>query len=374
VYVALVTHPEALTLTFAETFEALTSGAGGPRGTFWTGAVLIGWGMTTFMMTNALVFEIKQAMIEGMIKYCASVWNIYDLLRILPLLTANLLLLTRGAWAGESAPADAVVALYAMSIVFFAFRAISFFRGSLKFATLVYSIGVIMSQIQAFLVILGVLFIGFSMALWLLMRSVENVPPGCAFRPRDGVLPDGVDPCITKYEDYTWFMAASLAMALFGEAPNEETPASIFLAESVTNTQPPLIKATFYLAFNFIMQVVLLNLLIALMGEARASALQEANYNAYRRRAELVLEQEQLQKEVRRKQVKRQTRAQARSPLLRCLCWPCGLGRLCDLDAWWGDESDEREALEERWLHVIIPDEKVDMLRDTKHGDAAPDE
>lgn len=67
-YVALVTHPEALTLTFAETFEALTSGAGGPRGTFWTGAVLIGWGMTTFMMTNALVFEIKQAMIEGMIK------------------------------------------------------------------------------------------------------------------------------------------------------------------------------------------------------------------------------------------------------------------------------------------------------------------
>ena len=88
------------------------------------------------------------------------------------------------------------------------------------------------------------------------------------------------------------------------------------------------VKTIFFFSFNFIMQIVLLNLLIALMGEARAEAATEASLNAFRRRAELVLEQEQLLR-------KSKTTKRGR-----------GLS-----------QARRRALLSARWLHVLVPDE-----------------
>ena len=99
----------------------------------------------------------------------------------------------------------------------------------------------------------------------------------------------------------------------------------------------------------FVVQVVLLNLLIALMGEARAKAANEATLNAFRRRAELVLEQEQ----------KCKAASDVHSPF--------GIRRVIRTFQAGGNDRPPRD--QERWLHVLVPDE-IDALNQHRAAEA----
>lgn len=202
-----------------------------------------------------------------------------------------------------------------------------------------------MMEIRAFIVVLSILLLGFSMSLWLLMRDHPNTPENCGFaliyKENGTSLPEGTDPCATSYGDFSWFLASSISLGLFGEAMHEETPIHVLLNSDGTHAIPPFFKATFFLTFNFVTQVVLLNLLIALMGEARAHAAEEAAQNAFRRRAELVLEQVEDSRSM-------GGGIQAR---LRAL-----LSRLFPDGPWSKAESVSRME-DARWLHVLVPDE-----------------
>ena len=111
--------------------------------------ILLGWLFTTFSMASALWTEFRQLRDDWIRGYLASPWNVLDLLRIIPMLGANGILLATFCGAPKyTSSRDTAVALYAISILFFAFRAISYCRGYLVFATLVYSIGVIITQVE----------------------------------------------------------------------------------------------------------------------------------------------------------------------------------------------------------------------------------
>ena len=236
---------------------------------------------------------------------------------------------------------------------------VSYCRGHLAFATLIYSIGHIIIEIRAFFVVLIILLFGFSMSLWLLMRDHHNTPDGCGFALEyDGnVLPNGVEACATSYGDFRWFFAASISLGLFGEPMHEETPIHIFLNSDGTHAVPPIIKTTFFFLFNFMMQVVLLNLIIAIMGEARAHAAEEAAQNAFRRRAELVLEQEENGKRHVRQSVGAAGLAAvgAAETGFRAV-----VSRVFSVRR--GAKEPEAHVKDDRWLHVLVPDEMEETM------------
>ena len=288
--------------------------------------------MTTLSALMNIKTEIAQMRNLGLRKYLTW-WNTFDLLRIVPLLVANVLVVIAHTPALSHLAGTLYVyytVLFSFTMLFFAFRAISFFRGFLSFATLVYSIGVILTEIVSFIIVLLVLFLGFSMALWLLMR--DHV---------DDCDEDNV--CQTNYGSLDWFFTASFSMGLFGTDMGEMTFSHI-LNQNDGHSMPSFFKAFFFILFNFTMQVVLLNLLIALMGEARAKAATEASLNAYRRRAELVLEQEENKND-----------QQKSNRRLKTIAWLFGCDYLFDqVDV--GEQENEEED-ESRWLHVLVPDE-----------------
>ena len=105
-------------------------------------------------------------------------------------------------------------------------------------------------------------------------------------------------------------------------------------------------------------QVVLLNLLIALMGEARAQAATEASLNAFRRRAELILEQEEFLKSA------DDETSLFLIPVGGFMCNLKNIGRrLCCSPEYAAEKqkSGAKKATKNRvgarWLHVLVPDE-----------------
>ena len=335
--------------------------------------VCAGWLYTTLAMFRGLVIESDQMRSMGMESYF-NLWNVLDVLRLVCFLMANIVylpirflmadpetgLLEAPFGFARSSVDTAVISLYAVSSLAFAIRAISYFRGWLHFATLVYSILKIWSDIKTFIIVLFVLLLGFTFSLWLLMRAQENAPHGCDFADNyasnNYILPEGVEACVTRYQDFGWFLAASISMALFGEPMNDEMPAHVFLAQEsrMRSSDPrlwdvfmrlnqwPYVKTSIFLIFNFMMQVLMLNLLIALMGEARAQAEKESHLAALQHRAELVLEQEDAQK---KHQLFWHRKIFGRLQSMLRLCAPT---ERCDRD---------EHGYKSRWLHVLIPDE-----------------
>jgi hypothetical protein len=103
---------------------------------------------------------------------------------------------------------------------------------------------------------------------------------------------------------------------------------------------------------------VLLNLLIALMGEARAQAATEASLNAFRRRAELILEQEEFLKSA------DDETSLFLIPVGGFMCNLKNIGRrLCCSPEYAAEKqkSGAKKATKNRvgarWLHVLVPDE-----------------
>ena len=261
---------------------------------------------------------------------------------------------------------DVLRILYAISILFYALRAISFFRGFLSFATLVYSIGVILTRIRSFMLVLFLVHTGFSFSLFILL---QDFPDECED-----------DKCATQYSSVTWFFGMSLGLALFGEPIHEGMAANIW-DERKGEREHPInhgVKSSIHFLFLFTMQVVLLNLLIALMAEARTDALQEASLNALRRRADIILEMQQLgggrgvweymSALMRLFRSRRSSRVGA-APATAVD--DGARGQFLRQNAVRQNSRTPKlaDGTRDRWLHVLVPDE-LDYARELIHDDA----
>ena len=179
IYIVIVTDRTIMSLRWEQMWTILgdvISGASEVHATF---AMIVasmgGWLITTYTMLSAFRTEVLQFSIEGRRYFFGqgAAWNVFDIFRILPMLTGNLMLLTRNLWWQEAdwdyarevdgriftsddqwTTSNFITICFSFSVLFFGFRAISFFRGWLSFATLVYSIGVILTNIVSFLIVL----------------------------------------------------------------------------------------------------------------------------------------------------------------------------------------------------------------------------
>ena len=209
-------------------------------------------------------------------------------------------------------PTGLVVTLQAFVVLFLWFRLIAYFRGSLAMSQLVHMVQAIIIDMKAFLVMLVIFTVAFSLALHILIKfQVEHL--------------DDTD---TSGE---WHIAeeewGSLLHAVYTTF-NMGLYAAFDARALKLNWQIVLV----FEGFMVIVQVVLFNLLIAIMADTHHRVREQSQLVALYQRSILVLEEEQA--------VRRQLKNTPLSTrLLRKI-----FGKAADLP-----------QIYPRWLHVILP-------------------
>ena len=146
--------------------------------------ILSGLVITTAWILHDLRLEARQLGHSGWIRYSMSIYNWFDLTRILTQLAINVVILLLEVESPVSAGCigaqtcalkEMLYVLQAILMISLYFGMLYYFRGFLRFAVLVHVLYSIITDIMPFLMLLTTLWIGFALALWLLLQYVVRV-------------------------------------------------------------------------------------------------------------------------------------------------------------------------------------------------------
>mmetsp|Transcript_79065 Transcript_79065/g.236895 ORF Transcript_79065/g.236895 Transcript_79065/m.236895 type:complete len:454 (+) Transcript_79065:730-2091(+) len=223
----------------------------------------------------------------------------------------------------DGIPIGSYLTLQSWVIVFLYMRLLFYFRGSLAFGALMHMVIEVFLQIVPFLALLLVVTLGFSFAVGLLLQHTAYKEP------------DYKDP--------------GTSLITMVSAGFRFVPPDLLAVRSRWQV------ALLYMLFLCFVQVVLLNLLIAMMGGSLAQLRADSEVMAYAERAKLVLQQDErlqaliLQAERRKKLQRGGHVARHLSRLLRMRLF---LQRHLGTSA---NAQRGSEKLAPRWLHVLMP-------------------
>ena len=217
-----------------------------------------------------------------------------------------------------------IVYLQSLICLSICIRVLHFFRGSLKLGALAHTVGVIVVDILPLLFLLFVFVLAFSFAMMVLIMHEED--------------PD-LDP-LNPWHDPFDAIITVLNIGLY-----------TYYDEAIFTRHRRFLLLLYHF-YMLLVQIILLNMLIAVMGESHSRVYGQSELVALSGRAKLILEYEgkvlaSQKKRVRRNQKKAQKKELMPEPM-----------------RWLLDEQEQRELermqrICPRWLHVLMPAEHL---------------
>lgn len=324
-------------------------GGGGNTAISYARLATVLWPVCTFDSFLMFCQECKEIWREGVLLYCSSVWNILDFSTFSVQLAADFLFVFH-----ENE--ELVRTLLAVSMLMLFSRTMYFARGFTLWGPLVRMITQICSDIRPFLIVLIIFLCGFTSAFHILNseRSEGDVPTSQYQNTWWGTLLFTVDSSVFNIVDRA-------DTPLF----SDQTYCSGDNDDSCEQSKPygDLRKGTLLYLFEFMMfivEVMLLNLLIAIMGDSYGKVHQYAKLEAMSERAKIILEAEVYWLNM---------SAKSRTFARRASSWTASFGSLLFSD---GDYVSRRDFAV--WLHILqAGGEDADMDDGTYPADAGPD-
>jgi len=199
-----------------------------------------------------------------------------------------------------------------------------FFRGNLQLGALTHTFFNIIIDILPMLAFLGVIIFGFTFALMILiMHELDNTYYG-------------------QWHSIDKALYVVLNMGLYAQTD----PVAVKIERSST------VLLLLYQLFMFVVQVIVLNMLIAIMADSHSRVTKQSALVAQHGRAQLILEYETLELSRLRQRAKRAGRLSG--------AWAAGVKQVSgaitlDFARLQGQERQRLEIVCPKWLHVLMP-------------------
>mmetsp|Transcript_26581 Transcript_26581/g.71263 ORF Transcript_26581/g.71263 Transcript_26581/m.71263 type:complete len:496 (+) Transcript_26581:1895-3382(+) len=246
-----------------------------------------------FSCTCLFTIEVMQVGQEGVLTYFSSLWNYIDLASFGLQIVGDICWLSHAAWDDEKLWRTTTRSLLAFSVLLMTIKTMYFARGFSQWGPLVRMFFQIIFDLQAFLMILLVVFFGFAAAFAIMNIEADEMlddEAGGYNDARGGGNGAELPRSFIVIQTLMHYGFAVVDSGLYGGTELGET----FYSDAFNRIlgQGGWQNTVLYEALMVIVQIVLLNLLIAIMGQSHDDVQEVAEYEAVMERARIIMEAE----------------------------------------------------------------------------------